>query len=100
MTSVQTAAAPAAALSLGVSNTAAFNYSSPIVAYINVSFSSWTLSFSLLRLDSLMSNPSQNSGTYKVSWMHCYCSDVAATSLRAICGVSLQCPGTHCTHCM
>ena len=70
MTTVQTATAPAAAISLGVSTTAAFNYSSPIVAYINVTFSAWPLSFSLMRLDSLMSNPSQNSGMYKVSLLH------------------------------
>ena len=69
MVNVQAAAAPAAALSLGVSNTAAFNYSSPVVAYVNVTFSSWPLAFSLPRLDSLMSNPSQNSGTFTVSWL-------------------------------
>lgn len=67
VTDIQTVLAPAAALRLGLSNTAAFNYSAPINAYVNITFASWPLSFSLLKLDSLMSNPDQNSGGYTIA---------------------------------
>ena len=58
--------APPAALALGMSNTAALNYSAPYTGYVRVTFSTWLSSFSQLQLDALISNSGQNSNNYLV----------------------------------